>query len=99
MISGFPQAGWCQARQSLKTESVSGSMRDFRSPFECVVSDRATLRLYMLPRGNLVDGLPRAPSDPLSPSVVIVLIIYIYIIRVHGKSFVSKITFTESHFS
>ena len=26
------------------------------------LSERVTLRLYMPPRGNLVDGLPRAPS-------------------------------------
>ena len=37
-------------------------MRGSRVPFVRVVSDRATLRLYMPPRGNLVDGLPRAPS-------------------------------------
>ena len=38
-------------------------MRGSRAPFVCVVSDRATLRLYMPPRGDLVDGLPRAPSN------------------------------------
>ena len=37
-------------------------MRDSRAPFVCVVLDRATLRLYMPPRGHLVDGLLRAPS-------------------------------------
>ena len=61
-ISGFPQAGWRQVRQSFDDRACLGPcvilVRLMR-----VLRERATLRLYMPPpRGNLVDVLPRAPK-------------------------------------
>ena len=59
-------ASFLHLRQMVSIESFAPecawAVRDSCATFVCVLSERVTLRLYMPPRGNLVDGLPRAPG-------------------------------------